>query len=74
VSYATVQSVRQIGLRGAAPATDERAADWPTVTMTRYDNGDIHAVDGRARLYSISQSINHLFVLSSTKNALQKMR
>ena len=58
-----MQSVRQIGLRGAAPATDERAADWPTVTMTRHDNGNIHAVDGRAKLYSLQKNALKLILL-----------
>jgi len=47
--------VRQIGLAVAATVTVERAQLIGRVNVARRANCDIHAVDGRARLYSLQK-------------------
>jgi len=53
VSYAQEHSVRQRPSRLCNSHGWARTADRSMVTMACYENCDTHAVDGRARLYSL---------------------
>jgi len=59
----SVVALRQICLAGAATATAERAQLIDRVDVARHKNCDnIHAVDGRARLYSLQKCAKTLYM------------